>query len=86
VNSENTFTKFSFNNLCSINSTLSTNGGTCRKILNEGNNKIHNLIIECEKEKNKNTSMDRLPILTKLCKILKMKQKRLSRIALMKLI
>jgi hypothetical protein len=51
VNSENTSSKFSSNSLCSIISTPSIDGGTYRKELNERKNKMHNLIIECEKEK-----------------------------------
>jgi hypothetical protein len=59
------------NRLCSINSAPSKDGGTCRRKLNERKNEMHNLRTKCEKEKVKNTSIDGLHVLTKLCKIKK---------------
>ncbi len=51
VKSENTFLELSSNNLFSINVAPSKDGGTYRRELNERESKMHNLIIECEKEK-----------------------------------
>jgi len=71
VKSENTSLEFSSNNLCSINSALSKDGGTYRRELYERESKMHNLRIECEKERVKNTSIDWLLVLIDLCKIKK---------------
>jgi hypothetical protein len=71
VKNENISSKFSSNSICLINSALSKDGGTCRRELNERENKMHKLRTKCEKERIKNTYVDGLPILTKLCKIKK---------------
>jgi hypothetical protein len=69
MNNENKSLNFSSNNLCSMNSSPSTNGATYKKELNEHKSKMHNLRTKCEKVKN--TSMDGLLISIKLCKIKK---------------
>lgn len=75
VNSDNTSFKMSSSNPCSTNWTPSKDGGTCMRKSNETKNKMHNLIIECEKVRIKNSSLDGLPILIELCKINKWSKK-----------
>jgi hypothetical protein len=62
--SENTSSKLSSSSLCSINSTPPKDGGTYKRKLNERKSKMHNLIIECEKEIVKNTSINGLLVST----------------------
>jgi hypothetical protein len=71
VKSENISSEFSSSSICSINIVPSKDGGTCRKELNERESKMHKLRTKSEKERIKNTYVDGLLVLTKLCKIKK---------------
>ncbi len=66
MNNDNTSFKISSSNPCSTNSTPSKDRGTCVRKSNETKNKMHNLIIKCEKVKIKNSSLDGLPVLIEL--------------------
>jgi hypothetical protein len=66
---EDTSSKFSSSNFCSINLAPSKDGGTCMRKLNEKKRKMHNLKTKCGKKLVKNISIDGFPISTKLCKI-----------------
>jgi hypothetical protein len=69
VKNENISSEFSSSSICSLNTIPSKDGGSCRKELNERESKMHKLRTKFEKEKRKNTYVDGLLVLTKLCKI-----------------